>query len=66
MGRIKTQVIKRLTTEIMDRYEDKLTNDFEKNKGVIRSLTGLSSKKLRNVVAGYIARLVKVKKKKEL
>ncbi len=66
MGRIKTQVIKRLTREVMDRYEDKLSDDFEKNKEAIISLTGLSSKKLRNIVAGYITRLVKVKKKKEI
>lgn len=66
MGRIKTQVIKRLTREIMGRYEDKLTDDFEKNKLAIISLTGLSSKKLRNSVAGYVTRLVKVKRKKEI
>jgi len=66
MGRIKTRVIKRLTRDIMELYEDRLTDDFEKNKEAIISLTGLTSKKLRNIVAGYATRLIKFKKAKEI
>lgn len=59
MGRIKTMLIKRSTTEIMAKYGEEFTNDFDKNKRVLDSKVKISSKKLRNVIAGYTTKLKK-------
>jgi small subunit ribosomal protein S17e len=57
MGRIKTQLIKRTTKEIMVKHKDKVKEDFNENKKVVEKNTDITSKKLRNVVAGYMSRL---------
>jgi len=62
MGRIKTTLIKRNVQELIQKYPDKFTNDFNENKKIVTETTELHSKKLRNVMAGYITRLVKNKK----
>ncbi|GIU69698.1 MAG: 30S ribosomal protein S17e [Candidatus Woesearchaeota archaeon] len=62
MGRIKTQLIKRTTEEIMSKDHDAFTTDFNENKQILSTKLNIRSKKIRNVIAGYITRL----KKKEL
>ncbi len=59
MGRIKTQLIKRLTFEILKQSRDKCSMQFEENKKVVAELIGDASKKIRNSVAGYVTRLMK-------
>lgn len=61
MGRIKTAPIKRTTEEIVERYSDKLTEDYSQNKKIISSLAEIHSKKLLNVIAGYVTRLMKTR-----
>jgi len=61
MGRIKTQLIKRLTKDIIKQSKETCTTNFEDNKKVTRELIGGASKKIRNSVAGYITRLMKNK-----
>jgi len=58
MGRIKTQLIKSTTEEIMSQHRDKFTSDFTKNKVILERVAILPSKKIRNVMAGYITRLM--------
>lgn len=62
MGRIKTQLIKRKTHEILDKFGDKFTEDYKENKKILDGVADIPSKKMRNVVAGYLTRL---KKKEE-
>lgn len=59
MGRIKTQLVKRLSFELVDHHRGKLSNDFDENKKVVSELLQGSSKKVRNTVAGYVTRLMK-------
>lgn len=61
MGRIKTQLIKRLTFDIMKQSRERLSQSFEENKKVVGELIGDASKKIRNSVAGYVTRLMKTK-----
>jgi len=63
MGRIKTQLSKRVTLELYKKHNDKFSKDFQKNKEIVKNLSTLSSKKQVNVVAGYITRLSKGEKK---
>ncbi|MBT4651104.1 30S ribosomal protein S17e [Candidatus Woesearchaeota archaeon] len=59
MGRIKTKYIKRKTKELWKLHGDKFTTDYTANKEVARTLVKTPSKKLRNIVSGYITRLKK-------
>jgi len=59
MGRIKTTFIKRKTKELLNLHREKFTADFEQNKKLTSLYTSGSSKKLRNVIAGYLTRLKK-------
>jgi len=61
MGRIKTTLIKRMTNDLISEHRDELTTDFEKNKVLVAELTDISSKKMRNMVAGYVTRIMKQK-----
>jgi len=62
MGRIKGTLVKRTTRELMELYPDSWTPDFEKNKSPLKKIMPALQKKMRNSIAGFIAR----KKKREL
>jgi small subunit ribosomal protein S17e len=57
LGKVRTEQVKRIARELLDRYPSKFSTDFEKNKQFVTELTNISSTKLRNRVAGYAARL---------
>lgn len=61
MGRIKSKLIKRTARNLLS-LEYKFADNFEENKKLLSG--ALISKKIRNQVAGYIARLVKKEKSK--
>ncbi len=62
MGRIKTAQIKRITSGIYKEHVGEVTKDFQKNKEFVSKIAVIKSKKLRNIIAGYITRLSKSKK----
>ena len=57
MGRIKTTMIKNIGEKLYREHKDEFTTDFEKNKEIVKKYVGIPSKKLRNILAGYITRL---------
>jgi len=57
MGRIKTTLIKRVTLKLFKEHSDKFSTDFNKNKKEVEKLADVPSKKLRNIIAGYLTRL---------
>ena len=59
MGRIRTKHVKNIAKEILQKYFELFTDDFEKNKKILEKVAVFRSKKLRNVVAGYITSLIK-------
>ncbi len=63
MGRIKTKLVKRTGKILLKKNPDKFTSSFEANKKSLVDVADIPSKKLRNVVAGYITRLVKEEQK---
>lgn len=56
MGRIKSIAVKNLARQILEDHGDKFSTDFEKNKKKLVEMSGIESKKIRNVVAGYITK----------
>ena len=61
MGRIRGRSIRRYTVEILKRYKDRFSDNFDANKQVLASLIH-ADKTTRNKIAGYITRLAKDKK----
>lgn len=59
MGRIKTTFIKRRTKELYKKHGDKFAPNFSQNKILVTQYAEIPSKKLRNIVAGYMTRLKK-------
>ena len=59
MGRIKTQMIKRLTFQLLRDHKSEVKQSFDENKVMVEQHMGVTSKKIRNTVAGYITRLSK-------
>jgi len=54
---VRTEQVKRIARELLNRYPNKFTADFENNKKLVEAYTNISSVKLRNRVAGYATRL---------
>jgi len=59
MGRIRTKLIKRVGSDLVRAHADRFTEDFAKNKPVVREKADVPSKKMRNVIAGYVTKLMK-------
>ena len=65
MGKVRTKMIKRTAKELLEKYPDAFTNDFEHNKKVVSQLVITGSKRVRNQIAGYITHLVNIRLKRE-
>ena len=63
MGRIKTRKIKAVTQDLLEQYPDNFGTDFNENKLKVSALTTVESKKMRNIIAGYVTRLNKTQSK---
>ena len=61
MGRIKTQKVKRVTEKLMEEHGDEFKKTFAENKELVAEFADIPSRKLRNIIAGYITRLVKIR-----
>lgn len=61
MGRIKSTLIKRTSRQLIQNSEESFEKTFGENKKVLGKT--LPSKKMRNKIAGYIARIKKNTKK---
>ena len=59
MGRIKTMAVKRVSEDLVNDYFDEFSENFEDNKEVVERHADIKSKKLRNIITGYVTRLVK-------
>ena len=65
-GKVRTDLEKKIARELVERFPEKFTTDFENNKKLVESLTNISSKKLRNKVTGYITQLQNQKKQNKV
>ena len=55
LGKVKTEQIKRVAKELMTRFPDKFSSDFDENKRSVNELTKGATTKIRNQIAGYIS-----------
>jgi len=61
MGRIKTKLIKRISLSIFKKHKEEFKPEFDENKALVSQFADIPSKKIRNIIAGYVTRLVKQK-----
>jgi small subunit ribosomal protein S17e len=55
---VKPAYIKIIATDLLKKYPDVFTGNFDENKKLVSQFTNITSKKIRNRVAGYITRKV--------
>ena len=60
MGRIKTTMIKRVGNKLVASHRSQFAQSFDENKQILPKFVDIPSKKLRNVLAGYITRLMQI------
>ena len=56
MGKVKTEQIKRVAKELLERFPAKFSNNFDNNKRKVQVLTIGTTVRVRNQIAGYITR----------
>jgi len=61
MGNIRPNYIKSLAIQMLEEHGDVFTTDFAQNKEYVTRYTNIESKGIRNRVAGYIVRQLRVK-----
>lgn len=61
MGNIRQGYIKSLGALLLEEHADAFSLDFDQNKGNVTKYTDVDSKVIRNRVAGYIVRQLRVK-----
>jgi len=63
MGKVRTVLIKNVSKELITKYPNIFTTDFEKNKKLLDKYLEIDSKHLRNRISGYIVNLLKIREK---
>lgn len=59
MGRVRTSSVKRAAEELILEFPNQFNDKFENNKKKVSELAEVGTKKLRNMIAGYITKKVK-------
>jgi small subunit ribosomal protein S17e len=61
LGNIRSTYIKRVAIELVRRYPDAFTSDFQHNKMKVQELTDVTTAMMRNRIAGYVTRYRKLR-----
>eukprot|EP01071_Lankesteria_metandrocarpae_P003446 Lankesteria_metandrocarpae@DN2963_c0_g1_i1.p1 len=59
MGRVRTKTVKKAARQIVENYYSKLTLDFQFNKKISEEVATISTKRLRNKIAGFVTFLMR-------
>lgn len=62
MGNVRTEHIKRIAKELISRFSNRFSSNFEDNKRVVDMLVQGATTKVRNQIAGYITHAYTVRK----
>jgi small subunit ribosomal protein S17e len=64
LGKVKTEQIKRLAKELIARFPNKFSTNFEDNKRAVEALTLGATTRVKNQIAGYITHVMTLTQKK--
>lgn len=56
-------MIRKIARELVEKYPDKFTVDYEANKKLVAELADVPSKKLKNRIAGCISKMKHIEKR---
>jgi len=59
LGKVRTETIKRISLELIEKYPYSFGTEFEPNKQFLKQIGLDVSKKLRNKLAGYVTTILK-------
>ena len=62
MGKVRSDQIKKPAREILTRYHERFTTNFEENKKILAEVARVYSPRMKNRIAGYITRLMVIAK----
>ena len=62
MGRVKTQLVKRVTAQLVRKHGEEFKDNFKENKEVIGRFINIGSKKIKYTIAVYVTRIVNSRK----
>lgn len=51
--------VRRISTDLLEKYEDSFGENFEDNKKALMTISTITSKELKNEIAGFITKTVK-------
>ena len=54
LGKVKTEQVKRVGKELIARFPERFSNNFDENKLAVSALTKGATTRIRNQIAGYI------------
>ena len=63
MGKIRSILIKNVSKELINKYPDVFSTNFEENKKTLDKYLEADSKRLKNRISGYIVTLLKIRNK---
>ncbi len=66
MGNVRTDQIKRTARELVRRFPDRFTANFDENKRLVSLLLEGTTTKIRNQIAGYITRYLASEETEEI
>ncbi|MBN1785898.1 MAG: 30S ribosomal protein S17e [Candidatus Methanofastidiosa archaeon] len=66
MGRIRPRFIKRVASEIVAKYSNELSLDFDKNRDFLDDVLEVPSQSVKNRIVGYVTTLKKQEERAKL
>lgn len=57
MGRVRTEMVKKIARELLQISPERFSTDYEENKKAVNELVASKTKRVRNRIAGYVTRL---------
>jgi small subunit ribosomal protein S17e len=63
MGKIRSILIKNVSKELINKYPDVFSINFEENKKLLDKYLDADSKRLKNRISGYIVTLLRIRNK---
>lgn len=60
LGKVRTELVKRIAEELVEKYPKSFSAEFEQNKQFLKEVQLGVSKRLRNRIAGYISRIIRI------
>ncbi|MBR9689737.1 MAG: 30S ribosomal protein S17e [Candidatus Altiarchaeota archaeon] len=61
MGKVRPTLVKRTSRKVLASFPERFNSEFEHNKRAVSDLLIFPSKRLRNMVAGYVTTLFRQK-----